>query len=618
MFRKTAAVSVAALFLTAPSLAQQAVNGPSKEKSEIDRIVVEGSRLNQTAAEIGSSVSIITAADIDALGYDFALDALAAAPGVTVNANGAFGGSATVRIRGAASEQTLVLVDGVVVNDPSTPGGGFDFARFDTENIERIEVLKGPHSTLWGGDAIGGVVSIVTKRPDEGLGGTAFAEYGSFNTIRGGASVEVGGDVGDLRIAAVGVASDGISKADADNGNAEEDGYEAVTLSAKGGLNLGGTARLSADILWTDASADFDSFSGGAQGNVADGDEVSETEEVTANVSLTAPLFNGRLENLVLVGYTDITRDNFANGAPSFGAAGDRIAFRYQGTLTIDDKNTLAFGVEREESSANGDDTSINGFFALYEVKPTDALTVTGGVRVDDHERFDSQTTGRVAVAYNPTESITVRASWGQGFKAPTIFQTTFFCCGATAPNADLRPESSNAFDVGVDWRSGDGRMEAGVAYFNQNTDDLIAFFFDVGGYENIAEVRSQGVELYGAIALADWLTVSAGYAYIDATDGGGARLIQVPEHSGDVTVSVDPDGPFSGSISLRYNGEEENIDGTTLDNWARVDLAAQYRVSDRVQIFGRVENLFDKSYQQILGYGTPGLSGSIGLRLRY
>ncbi|MGB3457593.1 MAG: TonB-dependent receptor [Litorimonas sp.] len=608
-----ALVTLAALspVLASPASAQTA-------DPEADVIVVEGSRLGQTETEIGSSVSIITAEEIEELGFDFALDAVAAAPGVTVNSNGAFGGTASVRIRGASSEQTLVLIDGVAVNDTTSPGGGFDFARLDTENIARIEVLKGPQSTLWGTDAIGGVVSITTKRPEAGTGGSLFAEYGSYDTVRAGASVEHAGEIADARLAVVGTSTDGISKADADAGNTEADAYDALTVSAKGGVTLSDSARLSADILWSDADAEFDSFVFGAPGNVADGDELSETEELSANVTLTASLFDDRLETLLLVGHSDIVRQNFTNGAPGFGADGSRTILRYQGTLSIDAGHTLAFGAEREESVANGDGTSINGVFGLYEFQPTERITLTGGLRLDDHERFGSEVTGRVAAAVNPTDTLTLRASWGEGFKAPTIFQTTFFCCGALAPNADLQAETSEAFDIGVDWRTADGLAEAGVTYFDQDTENQIDFSFAIGGYENIAEVRAKGVEAYASVQLADWLGIGATYAYLDAEDGTGATLARLPEHSGDVRVSVDPDGPVSGAVLLRYNGEERNTDGTTLDDWVRVDLAGRYDISNRVELFGRVENLLGADYQQVLGYGTPDRSAFLGLRVRY
>ncbi len=622
MFKKTlalGAVSVSAL-VSFPQLALSQSEGSDKPYDEdVDVIVVEATRLNQTASEIGSSVSVITSDDIELLGFDFALDAIASAPGVTINQNGSFGGSASVRIRGASSEQTLVLIDGVQVNDPTSPGGGFNFARLDTEQIERIEVLKGPQSTLWGTDAIGGVVSIITKKPDQGIGGTAFSEYGSFNTYRGGASVGGANDIGDFRLAASGLITDGISKADEDNGNPEEDAFDSVTLSAKGGLNIG-FARLDGNILWTDASSEFDSFSGGAQGSVTDGDEVSETEELNANITLKIPLFGDRLENQLFWGYSDIMRENFTNGLPSFDAEGDRMVFRYQGTLEIDQRNTLALGAEHEDTTSRDEDNSISSFFGLYEVKPVDMLTLTGGVRVDDHSTFGTETTGRVAAALMPTDFLGLRASWGQGFKAPTIFQLTFFSTfsGATAPNVDLQPETSEAFDVGVDLYTPDGRASLGMTYFNQETENQIDFISALGTYQNILFVESQGIEVSASFAATDWLTITADYAFIESKDGDGVKLDRVPKHSGDVRFAIDPVGPWSGAVLVRHNGNEQDRGVNKVDDWTRVDVNARYQFNETVAVFGRIENLFDANYQQILGYGTPRLSGSAGVRLNY
>lgn len=612
---KTALLSAATLSLSAPAYAQIIEN----DILDPDTITVDGTRLNQTATEVGSSVSLITEENLETLNLDFVIDALATAPGVTINQNGGFGGAASVRIRGASSGQTLVLIDGVPVGDPSVTDGGFDFAFLDADNIERVEILKGPQSTFWGSDAIGGVVSVTTKQPEPGFGGSAFAEYGSYDTVRGGASLEAANDTGDFRLSATGISSDGISKADADNGNPEADGYESVTLAAKGGLNLPNSARLEGNLLFTDAETDLDSFVFGAQGNVADGDESSESETVSGNVTLQLPLFAGQIENLFLLGYSDIERENFANGAPSFSAEGERTILRYQGTVSINRMNTLSLGAETEDTTADGNDADTDSVFALYEFKPVETLTLTGGLRYDDDSRYGSETTARVAAAWNPTEQITLRSSWGEGFKAPSIFQTTYICtfCGLSAPNANLQPETSEAFDVGVEWRSSDQRTQAGITYFDQDTENLIDFSF-TAGYDNIAEVKSQGVEIFASYALTDWLSVGGNYTYIDADDGAGNTLSRLPEHSGNVSLSIKPDGPFSGAVIVRYNGEEANTDGTTLDNWTRVDLTGRYDLNDRVELFGRVENLLDEDYQQILGYGTPGLSGSMGLRLRY
>lgn len=606
------AVSVASLAVCGSAFAQS----PSSNEND-ETIVVYGTRMGQPATELGSSVSILTSVDIESLGVNYVVDAIASMPGVTINQNGAFGGAAAVRIRGAASEQTLVIVDGVVANDPTSPGGGYDFARLDPANIERIEVLKGPQSTLWGTDAIGGVVNIITKRAADGAGANVFAQAGSFNSLRGGLEFSGAGEVFDYRISATRNATDGISKADEANGNVEDDSYEATNLGLKAGARLPGNAALGLSILWSDAESEFDSFSFGDQGNVADGDELSATTEMVTQANLQLPVFDGKFVNALLVGYTDVNRENFTDGVSGFSSKGNRLAYRYQGTVTLNESHKLSFGAEREENESNGEKNFINGVFGLYELHPIEALTLTAGVRRDDHEFFGGETTGRIATAYNPSERLTLRASWGEGFKAPTIFQTTFFCCGAIAPNSALKPERSESIDVGVTLRTANGLGDIGLTYFDQDTTNLITFSFAVGGYENIAAARSKGFEVSGNYDFLDWLTGSVSYTNTDAKDGTGARLVRVPEHSGDVQLRFNPDGKLSGNLLLRYNGEEQDSDGA-VPSWTRVDLAGRYALKDSIEIYARIENLFDQQYQQILGYGTPGLSGHVGVRLNF
>jgi len=575
--------------------------------SSDDVITVTSTRLERPLSETGTSVTVIDQAQLDQTA--FALDAIATAPGVTVNQNGSFGGTASVRIRGASSEQTLVLLDGVPVNDPTSPGGGYNFATLDSGSIERIEILRGGQSVLWGSDAIGGVVAITSRRPDSGTGVTGYAEFGSFNTVRGGTAFSGANEQGDFRLSVNAIDTDGISKADEDDGNAEEDGYNAYTLSARGRYDLG-FGEISASLRHVDAENEYDSF--GFATGVQDGDEVGETTETSGAITFAADHFDGALETWVQVAFADIERENFTNGTSSFSTEGDRLVLRYQGFWNISERHRLAFGAEREDSSANDNDTDINSLFTLLELEPVDGLVLTGGVRHDESDRFGGETTAKAAVSWQASEHIRVFGSAGTGFKAPTIFQTTFFCCGATQPNPDLAAETSEGFDLGADFAFAEGRGLVTATVFDLTVENQISF--SSGSYFNIAKVESTGLELAGRYALNSAWSVSGNYTYTDAEDGSGGELVRLPEHAGYAELTYTADR-WGGTVSVRHNGEEQDSRGT-VDAWTRLDASAHYTVNDRIEIYGRAENLTDEDYQQIFGYGTPGLSGYVGVRL--
>ncbi len=610
MLKKISFFCIFSIFCFKSSIAQN----PAVNES-IENITVYGTRLQQSMENLGSGISVLTADEIQALGSNYLIDSIATLPGVTVNQNGSFGGVATVRIRGASSEQTLVVIDGVVVNDPTSPGGGYDFSRIDPSNIEQIEVLRGPQSTLWGTDAMGGVINIITKNAKKGSNKNLFSQIGSFNTLRGGAEFNKATDKYNYRLAATSISSDGISKADKINGNNEKDGYDAKTMSASGGIKLINGSQVQTSILWTDAKSDFDSFVFGAQGNIGDGDEYSKSEELTANVKFLFPLFEGKIENTLLAGSSEIERESFNAGISSFSSKGSRNTFQYQSTFKINQNNRLAFGAEQEKSKSNDENITINGLFALYELKAFDSLIINAGLRRDDHDRYSAVTTGRLSIAYNPNDQIKLYANWGEGFKSPTIFQTTFFCCGATSPNSDLKPESSESFNINFTYQTLDMRGKFSLTYFDQDTENLINY--STGSYENIASASSTGMEIESNYRFSDWLSSNFNYTYLNAKDETGTALVRVPKHSGNLTISFMMNDRLNGSIRLKYNGKEKDPNGF-VDSWSRIDLTSNYTMNDSLEIYARIENIFDTQYQQILGYGTPGISGHLGTRFSF
>lgn len=610
MFRFSVSAGALIAALSSPAFAQtpSAIDSGDHDQAREDVIIVTGTRLATPPSETGTAISVIDRPQLERRA--FALDAIAATPGVTVSQNGAFGGTAAVRIRGASSEQTLVLIDSVPVNDPTSPGGGYNFATLDTAQIERIEILRGAQSTLWGTDAIGGVVNIVTRQPEPGFGVSGFVEAGSFSTFRGGAAMFGADARGDFRLGITGITTDGISMADERDGNPERDGYEAITIAGRGGLNLGAFGRLELTGRYVDSENEFDSF--GPETGVQDGDEVGFSEEFSGAATYRAASFNGALDTLLQIAWSEITRETFTDGEQSFFAEGERVIYRYQGGWNIEGGHRLAFGAEREEATANDDTSTLDGLFTVLEVRPRDGVVLSGGLRHDSSSRFGSETTGKLAASWAVTDAVRLRGTAGTGFKAPTIFQTTY----GFPPNPDLEAETSRGFDIGADFEFDGGRGVIEATYFDQEVTNQIRFSSAISGYENIARVDSRGLELAARYQLTGEVAVSGHYTYIDAEDGASGALVRLPEHSGYAQISYDPNAPWSGTLSARYNGDEADARGT-VSAWTRVDASAQYALNDNVEFYGRVENLFDIHYQEIFGYGTPGRSTYAGVRFR-
>ncbi len=605
------------LFLSVCSLALPSVSFAFQNPSTDDEIIIEGTRLPTPLAETGTAITVVQADEIEAKAYQFLIDALAAAPGVTTTQTGSYGGVANVRIRGGSVSQSLVLLDGVPIGDPSGVDGAYDFSLLDTAEIERVEILRGAQSTLWGSDAMGGVINIISKQPDQGLEATVFVEGGAFNTARGGATLSGANQRGGFRLAATTITTDGISKADEANGNTEEDGYDGATLSAQANLALTNTMRLDAHLRYMENDFEIDGFVPPSFA-LADTADTSEAEQLIGNLRLTLEQLEGSLTHQFSVGGTKIDRGGVFGGFAS-GNEGERTILRYQGTATVNDNYRLAFGVEQETASSESTfspkaETDNQGLFLLVEAKQIEGLTLTGGLRRDDHSDFGGVTTGRAAFAYD-LGAFVFRGSYSQGYKAPTVFQLTS-SFGPLPPNADLQPETSEGFDLGVDWQK--GRTTASLTYFSRHTEDEIIFDLD-SRYSNLDETEATGVEADFAFGLSETLSLNGSYTYIDATNSlTGLRQIRTPEHSGDLTLAYQQER-LSGNITARYNGEElENARfGPQVDAWTRLDIAGNYQLTPMLGFYARIENITDEDYQQVSGYGTPGRSAYGGLRLK-
>ena len=600
-------------FLLSEYSYSQELDTNSLNSSEIENITIRSTRIPAGAKDIGSSLYIISEDQIKARGFKDAIDAISSAPGVTSKQNGSFGGVGTIRIRGASSSQTLVLVDGVPVNDSSSPAGGYNFEYLNTSNIQSIEVLKGSQSTLWGSDAIGGVINIYTKQPESTSFG-ASAEIGSFGLKRGSADINFAGSNSRFRVSTSKTSVDGISKADEKDGNSEDDGFESESYSMSGSIDLD-SLILKGSLSYMESQVEYDSY--GFATGVQDGDERSNTDEFIGSISAFFDLFDDKLQNSIFISQSDINRDYYSNGSFSFGAEGKRELIRYQGNIEVNEFNKVAFGLESEESKVDVDESTIDGSFLLYEFRPNSKITISTGIRNDDHEGFGSKTTRRITGTFKPSDNLIIRSSWGEGFKVPTIFQSTYFCCGATSANSSIRPETSTSYDFGFELFFNEMNSNFSITYFDQDINDQINFSFGVGGYENIDKVNSEGFEIALDYQISKLMSLYLNYSYIDSVDGNGSSLFYVAKDSGEAGLIYEPNNSFSGSIIARYNGSESSSYGK-IDSWIRFDVNGSYKLSGTNELYFRIENLLDEEYQQIFGYGTPERSGFIGLRSKF
>lgn len=612
---KFATISSIALLAATPAFAQTA-----------DDIVVTASGIEQPRDEVGQAITVIDADTIEKRQTVDIVDLLATTPGVRFSRTGGIGSVAGVSLRGAETTQTLVLIDGVKVNDPSGIGDGYDFGHLLTGNINRIEVLRGSNSVVHGSQAIGGVVSLMTEIPAEGLAAGGSAEYGYSDTIN--AKADVSGTAGAISggIGGAYFRTDGISSAAV---GTEKDGYKNFAGNAR--LKIAISDALSLDLrgYYINADLDYDSFFGAP----ADSPDVAKLDQYVGYAGLNLGLFDGRFTSRAAVTWLRNDRDYyFVRGtAPDYGYSGTNLRFEYQGVVTPVEQAKLIFGYEHERpdydffgfGSTDSQRADIDSVYALGIVQPFAGLSLTGGVRHDDHSQFGGATTLGANANYSPNDGATnVRLSYGEGFKAPSLYQLYDSFSG----NAALRPERSKSYDVGIDQSLADGRALISLTAFLRNTSDQINYDNATFTYGNIDRTRAQGAEATLALRPVDALNVTASYSYIDARDRSGRamfdgkRLPRRADHA--VSISADYDWSFglSTGATLTMVGDsfDDAANAVPLDGYALAGIRASLPMGPNFEIYGRVDNLFDADYATASGYGVTGRAAYGGVRARF
>lgn len=600
-------------------------------------------RLDETLEGVANSVTVITRREIELRGQPFVSDLLRTLPGLDVVQTGGRGGTTSVFIRGADPAHTLVLVDGVPVNDASNTARFYDFANMTTDQVERIEVLRGPQSVLYGSDAIGGLVSIILKKGEGAPKTSLYGEYGSYESslFRGefsGSAPRV-----DYSASASRFATGSIPSAASDAGNTIRDPYRNATFA--GTLGLKPLEALRVDLSARNTYAVFHlAGSGGPGGDDPAYTGTSNETVLSARAALTS--LDGRLVQTLTLGESAQTRRfiddvSYVNPAAYSDSSsyGQTTKAGYQAVVRLAGWNTLTAGVESREERAHQSYTSYSLFgpfvsiqdnrhtfaasaFAEELLKYDDRFFVSLGGREDDDYRYGKVFTYRVAPALLfPATGTKLKASAGTGFKAPTLYQL-YSQYGVQT----LAPESSAAWDAGLEQDLFDRTATVGATYFRSDVRDLIDFNGATQLYYNVGRVRDEGYELTAQVRPTDALAFKGNFTYTSAVDRTtGAELLRRPriKFGGDAEVRAGK--KLSLDVGATYTGPRADQDFSTfparrvvLGGYGLWRLSGSYAATTHVKLTARVDNVFDKRYEEVEGYGTMGIAGYGGVELTF
>jgi vitamin B12 transporter len=614
--------------------AQQQDAATAKNPSEI---VITADRVPYPKTQVASSVTVITAEQIKASQQQTVGEILRGVPGVDVVQSGGPGGNVSVFIRGANSEHTLVIVDGIESNDPISPTRAFDFANFSLDNIDRIEVIRGPASVLYGSDAIGGVILITTKKGSGPLQTTVSAEGGSFGSSTERASVSGGAEETSYSLAASQRNRDGFSSADRRDGNTEDDGYAATNVATQLSHQLSQTVEGSLVFRYGHSRSELDNY-GGVGGD--DPNRILYDSQILTRGQLATNFFGGVLKQKLGMSFTnqwydddngvdllhpvDSTKSNFV---------GKNKKIDLQNIIAATDALDITLGYENEteqgsasyeSQSAFGpyidilDDTSVtnNGYYAQGRYKFDEAVIATASSRIDDHSVFGTQSTWRVGPTFLIGDT-KLAGTMGTGYKAPSIFQLY-----SSYGNRNLKPEESMGWDVTVEQSLFKKNTTIGATYFHNDFDDLITFNPATFQSENIAKARSSGVEVFSTSRVVRDLYLDLSYTMTNTEDlATGERLLRRARNKAKAAVRYQASERTELGLEMLMNGKRLDNDFSTypatpvdLGGYVLVNLTGRYRITDALELFGRAENLLDQKYQEVKGFGTQGAAVFGGL----
>ena len=608
--------------------------------ADFDQILVTGARTPLTINQIGSAVTVITRDEIEQRQARHVSDLLRAVPGFSLSHTGVVGSQTQVRVRGAEANHILVMIDGVRANDPAT-GDEFRWEYLATGNIERIEIVRGPQSSLWGSDAISAVVHIITRKASAEPGFDGYVEGGSDSTSNAGINGAI--SVGRFSL------SGGVERLATGGGNISRTGTEedesdltTTTLAAQ----ITATDRLSFDvgIRAADAYTQFDPVDYYVTGLPVDGDVATDSRNFLAHAGAKLLTANDRIAHHFDARFFESDNQSLIDNIKDASTASERLTLAYQADIKFD-KNVLSLGAEHGRSQYEqagaivfGDPNQsqkmdVSSLVTEYQGLSHDKLSWILSARFDDNSEFDNALNGRLSLAYRLSPNTTLRGGLGTGQKNPTFTERFGYFPAQFIGNENLKPERSVSYDIGVDQRALDGALQLQVSLFQQDLkDEIDGFVLDpvtfLSTAENMAgESRRSGIELAAQWTLNERFALGGQYTYTDSS-AEGLSEIRRPRHSGGISANYRAQNErFSTSLNADYGGTRNDTffapwpappEIVTLGNYWLVDLTIQYQASPTISLFAKGSNLLDEDYEQVYGYRTAGRAAFVGTRMSF
>ncbi len=612
-------------------------------RATLNEIVITATKTETPYYAIGSSVSVITSKEISERHFKTVVDVLREEPGLSIIEQGGPGKLAYVFMRGSNTNHTLVIVDGVTMNDASSPNNAFDFSSMNTNDVDRIEIVRGPQSTLYGSDALAGIINIITKHGSSNPEYSLSSEGGTNGYYRG--NVSALGSLGILHyaIAASKSGTEGISASDAQFGNQERDGNKNNSFTSRLGLDLSRKAKLDFIYKFSRTETSLDQ-------SEKLGDDPNYTYNIEEHLFLGGIKISA-IDNVWLQQFnasfikrfnhsldlTDPVHPNLSSDSYNFA---QRIKLSWQNNLQVVENNLITFGIESEKETARTSYYSTSEWGSFDSVFPEQSIRTTAfylqdqislansfftsiGVRHDENQKFGGVTTFRIAPAYFLSSTGTkLKMSYGSGFKAPSLF----YLFDPMFGNPNLQPEKSRGWDLGIDQNIADGKYNFSLTYFDLKLENMFGFDSNFRTV-NIAETSSKGFEFTASALNLRSFSLNASYTYMITKDEYSLSpdfdkpLLRRPKDQFSIVANYRMNENAGINLQIRYVGERDDKDFSTypasrvaLSDYTLVNIAGSYKFSEYIELTARIENLFDKKYEEVLYYGTLGRSFYAGL----